>query len=80
MRFRTRTDRENECQKDKKDFVCPSFTKIQKKFASSQDALKQSIKKGSKGAWENSRAVMPAFGQLTNEELDTLAKWILTPL
>ncbi|PNV82777.1 MAG: hypothetical protein C0627_08390 [Sulfurimonas sp.] len=68
------------CHRVERDFVGPSFTKIQKKFASSQDALKQSIKKGSKGAWENSRAVMPAFGQLTNEELDTLAKWILTPL
>ncbi|MFA7499671.1 MAG: c-type cytochrome [Sulfurimonas sp.] len=66
------------CHRVNKDLVGPSFIKIQKKFASSQDTLKESIKNGSKGEWESSRAVMPAFGQLTNEELDTLAKWILT--
>lgn len=66
------------CHKIDKDLVGPSFANIKNKFASSPDALKESIKNGSKGAWENSRAVMPAFGQLKEEELEIVAEWILS--
>jgi cytochrome c len=65
------------CHKVDKDLVGPSFKSIQEKFISSKSAIKESIKNGSKGKWENFRAMMPSYKQLTDEELETLSEWII---
>ena len=39
--------------------------------------IKNSIKSGTKKRWDNSNgAVMPAFKQLPDEDLEVLAEWI----
>ncbi len=64
------------CHKVDKNLVGPSFKNIQKKFSFSKDEMKKSIKNGSKGEWKEFRAVMPAFKQLNEQELETLSEWI----
>ena len=64
------------CHRIDKKIIGPSFTSIASRY--SQAEIKQSIESGSKKKWENSRgAIMPAFKKLSDEELNTLSKWIV---
>ncbi len=55
----------------------PSFSAIAERYKKDEVAIKKSIRLGSKDKWTASRhARMPAFKQLTNDELDTVSKWI----
>lgn len=65
------------CHKTAKDTVGPSFLKIQKKFLSSKEEMKKSIKNGSKGKWQGFTASMPAFKKMTDGEFESLYEWIL---
>ncbi|MFT7859988.1 MAG: c-type cytochrome [Sulfurimonas sp.] len=67
------------CHKVEQKIVGPSFRDIAKRYANSKENLAQSIKNGSKGKWKSSRgAVMPAFKDISDAELKTLAEWIAT--
>jgi len=68
------------CHKKEKDLVGPSFANIAKKYAKAPQEIINSIKNGSQNRWENARGVMmPKFKNLSDEEMQTLAKWILKP-
>ena len=62
---------------DKKK-VGPSFRAIAKRYKADELQVKESIRLGSHEKWPESRRIkMPAFKQLTNEELDIVTKWIM---
>jgi cytochrome c551/c552 len=62
---------------DKKK-VGPSFSAIAKRYKADGVQVKESIRLGSHEKWPESRHIkMPAFKQLTNEELDIVTKWII---
>ncbi len=62
---------------DKKK-VGPSFSAIAKRYKADEVQVKESIRLGSHEKWPESRHIkMPAFKQLTNEELDIVTKWIM---
>jgi len=63
------------CHRVDKKIVGPSFKDIALRYTKAE--IKQSIKSGTKKKWENSRgAIMPAFKQLSDEDLEVLAEWI----
>ncbi len=65
------------CHRVDKNLVGPSFINIAKKFKNSQDDLKISIRKGSKGKWKDFKATMPPHLKINDEDLEKLTKWIL---
>lgn len=55
----------------------PSYRKISEKYSErpdGKDYVKDRIRNGGKGVWGGQ---MPAFPTLTNQEIDTLADWIM---
>ncbi|MCX8521068.1 MAG: c-type cytochrome [Rhodoferax sp.] len=59
--------------------VGPAYSSIAEKYKGQPDAaaaLAQSIQYGSKGKW--GRIPMPANNSLSTEDLNTLARWVLT--
>lgn len=65
------------CHSLDKDKVGPSFNSVYLKYQDNQDVIKESIKNGSRGKWENSRGVMmPKFNTISDKEIDTLIKWM----
>ena len=67
------------CHRIDRDLVGPSFKNIAKKYANYHVEIKNSIEHGSSKKWKNSKgARMPAFEQLSDEDVDILVKWILS--
>jgi cytochrome c len=59
--------------------VGPAYSKIAAKYSDDKDAatsLAQSIRNGSQGKW--GRIPMPSHGNMSNEDIHLLARWILT--
>ena len=68
------------CHSVSEKIVGPSFQSISSKYAGDKDAaasLVQSIRNGSIGKW-GSRAAMPPNSAISNEDLNKLAKWVLS--
>lgn len=68
------------CHSVTEKIVGPSFQSISGKYAGDKDAvasLAQSIRNGSTGKW-GSRAAMPPHPNISNEDLNKLAKWVLS--
>ncbi len=66
------------CHHRDKKIVGPSFKTIAKQHVDSAQGIKQSIIKGSKGMYNESKgAVMPSFKDINNTSLDLLTEWIL---
>jgi len=67
------------CHKKDKKVVGPSLQSIAQKYSNDKQSIKESVKRGSKNRWDSSNgAVMPAFKDINEEELDELSSWILT--
>jgi cytochrome c len=67
------------CHSLTEKIVGPAYAKVADKYKDQADAaagLVQSIQYGSKGKW--GRIPMPAHSQLSPEELNLLARWVLT--
>jgi len=64
------------CHDINKDKVAPSFISISKKYSSNK-ALIESIKNGSKGKWKNFKLIMPPFKNMTDTDIEGIANWIL---
>ena len=67
------------CHSITEKIIGPSYQDVSSKYANDKDAaatLAQSIRNGSIGKWGN-RIPMPAHPNLSNEDLTTLAKWVL---
>lgn len=59
--------------------VGPAYSKVAAKYSDDKDAaatLAQSIRNGSSGKW--GRAAMPPHINMSNEEINLLARWVLT--
>ena len=68
------------CHSVTEKIVGPSFQSVSSKYAGDKDAvasLAQSIRNGSTGKW-GSRVAMPAHPDLSNDDLNKLAKWVLS--
>lgn len=63
------------CHKTNVDTVGPSLVSIAKRYKRDEKSIKLSISNGSTNKWK--RGVMPAFKQLSEDELQTLSEWIL---
>ena len=64
------------CHNIKRKIVGPSFQKIAQK--STLQEIKYVIKNGSQNRWkESNRAVMPAFKNMDEKELNELSKWLM---
>ena len=58
--------------------VGPSFAAVAARYKMDKIQIVESIRLGSHEKWPESRHIkMPAFKQLTNEELDTVTNWIM---
>ena len=58
--------------------LAPSFKAIAKRYGpGGAEAVKRAITLGSRGKWKGYKVPMPAFGDLTPEELDAITAWIL---
>jgi len=67
------------CHRIDKDLVGPSFKKIADKYQNAHDIILQGIQNGSRKKWVSSKgAIMPPFKKLSDKELQTVTKWILT--
>ena len=67
------------CHSLTEKIVGPAYASVAEKYKADSDAaggLVQSIQYGSKGKW--GRIPMPAHSQLSAEELNLLARWVLT--
>jgi cytochrome c len=59
--------------------VGPAYSKVAAKYSDDKDAvasLSQSIRNGSSGKW--GRVPMPAHANMSNEDINLLARWVLT--
>ena len=66
------------CHGIKQKKMGPSFSAIAARYKANKNQIRESIVVGSQERWKEARhAKMPSFKQLTNEELDTVTKWIL---
>lgn len=66
------------CHKLERKVVGPSLKDIALKYKDSIKRMKESIKNGSQKQWDSSNgAIMPAFKNISEEELNELSKWIL---
>lgn len=67
------------CHSVDEKIVGPAFKDVVAKYSRDPDAIAnmmQSIKNGSRGKW--GRMPMPAHASLSNEDLKTLATWVMT--
>jgi cytochrome c len=67
------------CHSLTEKIVGPAYAKVAEKYKADADAvsgLVQSIQYGSKGKW--GRIPMPAHSQLSAEEINLLARWVMT--
>jgi len=65
------------CHKRDKKIIGPSFHDIALKYKNNTQAIQNSIQNGSKGKWKDSHgALMPAFKNISQDDLNTLAQWI----
>lgn len=67
------------CHATSEKIVGPAYSKIAEKYRDDKDAvatLMQSIQYGSKGKW--GRIPMPANGSVSNDDLKTLARWVMS--
>lgn len=65
------------CHRVDKKIVGPAFRDIAKRYENSRDKIKMSITNGSQKSWKSSNgAVMPAFKQISEDELRVLSEWI----
>ena len=66
------------CHKRDIKIVGPSFNQISLRYKRTPQTIETSIKSGSKGKWEESHgAVMPAFKNISDEDMKTLSAWIM---
>ena len=68
------------CHSITEKIVGPAYQDVSSKYANDKDAvasLVQSIRNGSIGKW-GKRIPMPAHPNMSNEDLTTLAKWVLS--
>lgn len=59
--------------------VGPAYSKIATKYSDDKDAvasLAQSIRNGSQGKW--GRIPMPSHGTMSQDDINLLARWVLT--
>lgn len=59
--------------------VGPAYSKVAAKYRDDKDAaalLAQSIRNGSSGKW--GRIPMPAHGNMSQDDINLLARWVLT--
>lgn len=59
--------------------VGPAYSKVAAKYSDDKDAvasLAQAIRNGSAGKW--GRAAMPAHGSMNQDDINLLARWVLT--
>lgn len=63
------------CHKVDVDTVGPALNAIAKRYKNSSKSIENSIKNGSSKKWGS--RMMPAFKQLSKEELKTLSGWVL---
>lgn len=67
------------CHSVTEKIVGPALKDVAAKYASDADAvgtLTQSIKNGSRGKW--GRMAMPPHASISNEDLKTLATWVMS--
>jgi cytochrome c len=65
------------CHKQHLKIVGPSFDSIAQRYKGKVSSIEKSIKNGSKGKWKDSHgALMPAFKNISDKDLKTLAEWI----
>jgi cytochrome c len=67
------------CHAMDEKIVGPAYTKVAAKYSDDKDAassLAQSIRNGSQGKW--GRIPMPAHGNMSNDDINLLARWVLT--
>ena len=67
------------CHAMDEKIVGPAYSKVAAKYADDKDAaasLAQSIRNGSSGKW--GRIPMPAHGNMNQEDINLLARWVLT--
>lgn len=67
------------CHAVDEKIVGPAYSKVAAKYSDDKDAaasLAQSIRNGSQGKW--GRIPMPSHGNMSQEDIDVLAKWVLT--
>jgi cytochrome c len=67
------------CHAMDEKIVGPAYSKVAAKYKDDNDAassLAQSIRNGSSGKW--GRIPMPAHGNMSNEDINLLARWVLT--
>ena len=66
------------CHRTDRKIVGPSFSDVALVYKNQKELVKENIKNGTKAKWKNSNgAIMPAFKQITDEELEFLANWII---
>ncbi len=66
------------CHKVQKDLLGPSFKKIALKYKNDKQIIIKSIKHGSSKKYKSSKgAVMPAFKNLSDKDIQIITKWIL---
>ena len=65
------------CHRVDQKVVGPSFTQIATRYKDDEKSIQESILNGSQKKWQGSRAVMPAFKELKEEDLKILSRWIL---
>jgi cytochrome c len=67
------------CHAMDEKIVGPAYSKVAAKYSADADAaasLAQSIRNGSAGKW--GRIPMPAHGTMNQEDINLLARWVLT--
>jgi cytochrome c len=67
------------CHAMDEKIVGPAYSKVAAKYSDDKDAaasLAQSIRNGSSGKW--GRAAMPPHASMSNEDINLLARWVLT--
>ncbi len=67
------------CHAMDEKIVGPAYSKVAAKYSDDKDAaasLAQSIRNGSSGKW--GRIPMPAHGNMSQEDINLLARWVLT--
>jgi cytochrome c len=59
--------------------IGPAYAKVAAKYKNDADApakLEQSVRNGSQGKW--GRIAMPGFAGITDKDLNTVIKWVLS--
>ena len=67
------------CHAMDEKIVGPAYAKVAAKYGEDKDAaasLAQSIRNGSQGKW--GRIPMPSHGNMNQEDINLLARWVLT--